>query len=103
MWDIYSQEIPKKSRYTIGSKINTLFIEIIELVFTASYLAPAQKVPFVSEASLKLNLIKLFIQILWERKVLDNNKYAVLSELLNTTGQMIGGWLVQLQKQNPPR
>ena len=101
IWDSYSQEIPKKSRYTIGGKIDLLFIEIIELVFKASYLKPELKIPLVKETSMELNLLKLFIQILWERKILDNNKYTIISELLDTTGQMLGGWLRQLEKQNP--
>ncbi|MEK7134943.1 MAG: four helix bundle protein [Patescibacteria group bacterium] len=49
---------------------------------------------------MKLDLLKFFLQISWEVKVLDNKKFILLSEKLNEIGKMIGGWLRQLTKEN---
>ncbi len=47
-------------------------MEIIELLFVASYLKKQEKIPFVQKASKKLDLLKFFLQVAWEIKSLDN-------------------------------
>jgi len=101
LWHEYVQHFPRHSRYTLGGKIDALFIELIELVFIASYLAREQKVAPLRKAVSKLDLIKLLLQISWELRDLDNNKYISLSELLDEIGKMLGGWIRQFQKLNP--
>ncbi|MEK7501044.1 MAG: four helix bundle protein [Patescibacteria group bacterium] len=80
----------------MGSKIDSLFIDTMELVFTASYLSKELKRPLVQKAGAKLDLLKLFLQISWEIKALDNKKYLALSEKLDEIGRMLGGWQRQL-------
>jgi len=92
---------PKTSRYTLGSKIDFLFVEIVELSVTASYLNRNRKFPYVQKAVLKLDLLKFFLQVSWEIKALDNKKFIVLSEKLDEIGKMLGGWLKQLMRENP--
>jgi len=53
---------------------------------------------------MKLDVLKLFLFILWEMTALDNKKYIALSEPLNETGRMLGGWIRRLTtKENPTR
>ncbi len=92
---------PKTSRYTLGSKIDSLFVEIAELSVTASYLNRAHKFPYVQKAVLKLDILKFFLQVSWEIKALDNKKFIMLSEKLDEIGKMLGGWLKQLSRENP--
>jgi hypothetical protein len=82
----------------LGIKIDTLFIETTELIFTASRLARDQKLPFLQKASAKLDMLKFFLQISWEIKSLDNKKYIILSEHLDEIGKMLGGWQKQFLK-----
>jgi len=96
LWDEFKNHFPKKSRYTLGLKIDSLFIEIIELLFTASYLGKEQKLPYLQKAGGKLDLLKFFLQIAWELKTIDNNKYITLSKQLEEIGKMIGGWIRSL-------
>jgi len=84
---------PKTSRYTLGIKIDGLFIEITELFFTAAHLNKEQKLPFVQKAAVKLDLLKFFLQISWEIKTLDNRKYLAISTPLSEIGKMLGGWI----------
>jgi len=49
------------------------------------------------DASVKLDLLKFFLQIAWEIKSLDNKKYILLSERLNEIGKMLGGWIKALK------
>ncbi|MEK7651722.1 MAG: four helix bundle protein [Patescibacteria group bacterium] len=86
----------------MGEKINLLFIELIELTLIATYSTKDRKGEIVQRASVKLDMLKYFLQIAWELKAIDNKKYALLSEPLSEAGRMMGGWRKQLQKETPP-
>ena len=102
LWHLYLRHFPKDFRYTLGNKIDQLFLEIIETVLQASNLVRGQKLPGLQKASVKLDLLKFFLQIAWENKALDNNKYIKLSEILSDIGRQLGGWQKQLLKETPP-
>lgn len=94
--------MPKTQRYSLGQRIDTLFIEIIEAVATASFLSRNEKLPYVRRAIQKLDALKILLMVLWETKTLDNKKYGALSAPLDEIGKMLGGWNGQLTKQNSP-
>lgn len=87
----------RDSRYTIGTKIDSLFLEVIESILKASYSDKIEKLISLKNASVKLDLLKFFLQIAWEIKTLDNKKYILLSEKLNEIGRMLGGWIKALK------
>jgi len=88
---------PKDSRYTLGTKIDNLFLETTELIIGGSYSDKIEKLISLKKASVKLDLLKFFLQIAWEIKSLDNKKYIKLSEKLNEVGKMLGGWIKSLK------
>jgi len=102
LWQEYLPHFPKTSRYTLGSKIDQLFIEMTELVYSASYMSGEKKLACVKKSSSKMDLLKFFLRISWEVKALDNKKYAKLSEILDEIGRMLGGWIRQLNEKLPP-
>lgn len=93
LWHEFLPHTPKTSRYTLGSKIDSLFIDLFELTLIANYLPKEQKLSFILKASSKLDLLKFFLQVSWEIKSLDDKKYIILSEKLEEVGKMIGGWI----------
>lgn len=103
LWHEFLNHFHKQSRYTLGEKIDNLFIEIIELVFTAIHLSKDQKFPYLQKASIKLDILKFFVQMTWEMGILDNKKYVLLSEDLEEIGKMLGGWLRQFIKNSPQK
>ncbi len=102
IWFQYYQILSKVHRYTLGRRIDTLFVELIEATTTASFLTPQEKLPFVRHAMRKTDTLKVLLQVLWETKSLDNEKYINLSGPLEEVGKMLGGWNGQLSKQNSP-
>lgn len=92
----------KDLRYTLGGKIDHLFIDMAEALFVASCLVREQKIPYLQKASLKLDLLKFFLQVTWECKALESKKYIELSEHLEEVGKQIGGWQKDvMRKRNP--
>lgn len=92
LWHIFRNNISKQVRFTLGAKIDILFLDTLELLFTASYLGKNEKLPILQKAQSKLDLLKFFLQIAWELKALDGKKYILLSEHLIEIGKMLGGW-----------
>lgn len=103
LWFSYYTKLDKTHRYTLGQKIDNLFIEIIEAIAIATFLDKTEKQPWVRLAIRKLDTIKVLLLILFETKSLDNKKYIYLSESIEEIGKMLGGWNGQLTKQNSPK
>ena len=68
LWYSYYQVLPKIQRYSLGQRIDTLFIEIIEAIATASFLSRQEKLPYVRRAIQKLDALKILLMVLWETK-----------------------------------
>ena len=102
LWYGYYTTLPKVHRHSLGQRIDTLFIEIIETIAIASFLAREEKLPYVKIAIRKVDTLKILLMVLWETKSLDNKKYIALSLKIDEIGKMLGGWNGQLQKQNSP-
>ena len=102
-WFGYYQALPKLHRHSLGQRIDTLFIEIIEAIASASFLSKQEKQPYVKLAIRKVDTLKILLMILWETKSLDNKKYIAISLQIEEVGKMLGGWNGQLTKQNSPQ
>ncbi len=101
LWHGYLPHIPRLTRYSLGEKINLLFIELIELVLIATYASKEQKSILVQKASVKLDTLKYFLQITWELKAIDSKRFAALSAPISEAGKMLGGWRKQLGTETP--
>jgi hypothetical protein len=53
----------------------------------------------VSHAIGKSDLLKFFLQLGWEQKVLDAKTYGALIVLLDEVGRMLGGWKRSLSEK----
>ncbi len=94
--------MPKTHRYSLGTRIDGLFVEIIETIAIASFLPKTEKQPYVRIVIRKVDTLKILLMVLWETKSLDDKKYIALSVPINDIGKMLGGWNGQLAKQNSP-
>jgi 23S rRNA-intervening sequence protein len=94
--------VPKPHRYTLAPKIDTLFIELIEMIASASFVKKQDKIIYLRTAIRKLDTLKILLNILWDSRSLDTKKYELLSTPLDEIGKMLGGWLGQVEKQNSP-
>lgn len=102
LWYGYYQTLPKAHRHSLGQKIDTLFVEIMEAVSIASFLQREEKSPYVRLAIRKNDTLRLLLMVLWETKSVDDKKYIALSVKIEEVGRMLGGWSGQLAKQNSP-
>lgn len=105
-WHEYIRHFPKDFRYSLGTKIDSLFLEVIEAIFMASILIKGQKLPHIQKASIKLDMLKFFLQVAWESKAIDSKRYITFSSQLAEIGRMLGGWqkqIINIEKGNPAK
>ena len=102
IWFGYFQKLPKIHRYTLGLRIDNLFVEIIENLSSASFSKSPEKQDFINLSIRKNDTLKVLMMILWETKSIDDKKYILLSKQLDEIGKMLGGWISHLHKQNSP-
>ena len=99
-WHDYLINLKRVDRYTVGAKIDDLFTSLLEIIFRAAFAYDKfEKLSLVSQAIGKCDLIKFFLQIAWEQKVIDRKIYASLIVLLDDSGRMLGGWKKSLQEK----
>lgn len=104
LWFGYRDHFPKKARYTLGEKIDTRFIQVLELLFIASYQGVGEKLPTIDRALTGVDTLKFLLHLAWELRILDDKKYTALSEGLQEIGRQVGGWKKGLiQKKTPAR
>ena len=100
LWNEYHTIIPKAQRYSLGNRIDEIFIEIIEMTAEAAFLVKTEKIPYVKVAIRKLDTLKILLMILWETKGLEEKKYITMSTTLYEIGRNLGGWLGQLNRES---
>ena len=102
-WFEYRNHLPKSCRYTLGERIDARFIQVLELLFIASYQSKAEKLPTLERALTGIDTLKFLLRLVWDLGILDDKKYASLSEGLDKVGKETGGWKKGLQSKTPDR
>lgn len=92
LWLTIVPHIPKGARYTIGTRIEEKFLDLLELTYTAYFTAKAGKEEKLAECILTLDTLKFLISTAWEGKLVSHKQYEDLAINLNEVGKMFGGW-----------
>mgnify|MGYP001610525731 CR=1 FL=1 len=88
----YLKLFPKKDRYTLGQKLDTITLTLFELVILAGTSQKEKKLPYLEKSVVSLDLLKILIRLAKDIQALDNKKYLQLEQSLQEIGRMLGGW-----------
>jgi len=102
LWHNNLVNLKRLDRYTIGVKIDDIFIFLLELIFKACFAYDKfEKLSLVSQAIGKCDLLKFLLQIAWEDKIIDHKNYGTFILNLDEIGRMLGGWKKRLNEKTP--
>jgi len=101
-WHSKFYKFPKTSKFSIGTKIDSLFVYSIEQVSLANITYNIEKLGHIKIALSSIDTLKVFLQIAWELGLVETKHYSELSEKIDVVGKMLGGWYGQTLKQNSP-
>jgi len=95
-----SPHIARGSRYTIGSRIENKFLDLLELSYIAYFTSIDKKTEKVSECILVLDTLKFLISVAWEGKIISNKQCEEVALKLEEVGKMFGGWKKNIEKNS---
>ena len=85
--------VPKHDRYALWQRCENLLLEVLEGILLASQLRKSQKLEPLEQVSVKLNVLRVFLRLAKDLKIMDLKKYGVLEEMVDEIGRMLGGWI----------
>lgn len=91
---------PKLERYSLGLKLDSACLILLEEIITAEQTIPVLKDKALLEASVKTEIIKIFLRLAMEQTLIKETNYFSWSAMLIEIGKMIGGWKKSLRIQS---
>lgn len=102
LWVRLQKNFPRVERLGVGHKVEQTFLSVLEYTFIAAYQPREQKIIVLCRTISKLDVLKFFLQIAWESKLIPTEYYADISEKTDEIGRMLGGWKKGLETKLPP-
>lgn len=103
IWVNIVPHIAKGARYTIGSRIENKFLDLLELSYIAYFIEKDKKEEKITECILVLDTLKFLVSVAWEGKLISNAHCESVALKLEEVGKMFGGWkknLANPEKKN---
>ncbi len=89
----YRLDVAKQDRYTLWQKCEDGLLFVIEYILLASQSSTKDKLPILERASVRLNLLRVFVRLMKDVKAIDDKKYLVIEQGLDEIGSQLGGWI----------
>ncbi len=96
---LHRRHIAKQDKYTIWQRAETLVLELVEGILWASQLSKKEKGQVLDRVSIKLNLLRVFLRLMKDLKILDTKKYISFEKPVDEIGRMLGGWIKSSKEQ----
>jgi hypothetical protein len=101
IWINISPHIAKGQRYSIGTRIENKFLDLLENSYITYFTEKDKKLLKISDCILNLDTLKFLIHTTWEAKLISHNQYKEVAIKLEEIGRMFGGWKKSLE--NPEK
>ena len=89
--------MPKGARYTLGARIETKFLDLLELSYITYFSERETKREKLSQCILMLDVLKFLIAVAWEGKLVSHAQFEGIGIKLDEVGKMFGGWRKNLE------
>lgn len=85
------EKYPKSVRFTLSSRITNISLDIIEGIIDAIYVK--NRLNILKKLNRYMERLRILFRISADRKYLSLKQYKFISEKINESGKMIGGWI----------
>ncbi len=85
------EKFPKDKRFTLGERILSLALDILESLIEATY--TRERVHHLRRANLGIEKLRFLMRLSADYKILDKDRYAFAARTLDETGRSIGAWV----------
>jgi len=66
---------------------------MLEIIIVASNLPKQNKLPALRDASIKIDLLRVYLRLGKDLKIIENKKYLEFESAVTEIGKMVGGWI----------
>lgn len=91
-WVNIVPHIQKGARYTIGTRIENKFLDLLELGYAAYFSSKEQKAEKIGECIFLADTLKFLISTAWEGKLVSHKQFEEIALKLEEIGKILGGW-----------
>ncbi len=93
------EKIPRSHKFTLGDRLSTHLIDLLEQMIEAYYLPKNQKLPLLHGINIRLEKIRHLLRLAHELNFIRVAQYEALSTRLLEIGRMTGGWIKSLSSK----
>lgn len=86
-------KFPRSERYLLGDRLEAMILDVLEIFLEAAY--SRDKTPLLAKANIKLEKARYYVRLCKDLRLVDLQKYQVLSKMINEAGMQLGGWIKQ--------
>ncbi|MBT7307474.1 MAG: diversity-generating retroelement protein Avd [Gammaproteobacteria bacterium] len=95
LWVIpHLDKMPRSRRFTLGDRLETALLEVLERLVTAAYSRDKRKL--LSEANRKLEVARHLWRLAMELQAVNQKSWSYGAELMLDLGRQMGGWIRSL-------
>ncbi len=84
-------KFPRNYRYSLGLRIENNLYDLLETIITARF--SKKKKHYLEKANISLEVLRYFVRICNDNKLITVKHYEALSKQINNIGKQIGGWI----------
>lgn len=94
-------KLPRSHHYLLGNRMITGLYDILDALLTARY--AKDKLPQLQTVNSKLDILRYQTRLLLDFNLISDQRYQYASQLINTIGQDLGGWIKHQHHYQPQR
>ena len=87
----YVRLFPRQDKFILGERIENAAIDLLESTIKANQLQ--DKVSLLLDVNTKLDILRVYIRLAKDLRLLDIKKYEDISGHITEIGKMLGGWI----------
>ena len=80
-------------RHSLWLRVENITLDILEGFLQVGYISPENRAGQLARVSAKIDMLRVFLRLTFDVKVINNKKYLLLQETLDEIGRMLGVWL----------
>ncbi|HAD13053.1 MAG TPA: diversity-generating retroelement protein Avd [Saprospirales bacterium] len=88
---------PRSQKFTLGDRIQNHLSDLLEMLIEAYYLPAAEKRPALQKVNIKLEQLRYFFRLGFDRGHYNSIRYNEFAQRLDEIGRMVGGWIKSLK------
>lgn len=90
--------LPRDHKFLLGDRITTGLYDLLENLIQARY--ETDKLPRLTALNSKLDILRHQTRLLLDFDLVADHRYEYVSNLLNSIGTDLGGWIKQQQQRH---